>query len=219
MKSRRKTRIKGITGTLKYSNGLELQFRDLYSYMGILVDMSGDTLRRFRAKGWTDRQVVNACWIGTLTTCLMTVRHKRLTPAPLTHDAADLAIDCQATRIWKWNQQIRWHGRKKSKCGIKQYNRRTHGYDEQRSRAEAMRTWITAVLKPQTLDDPSGRKQIRCTTVGTTDEQRANPILVGWNHGVVRAGIGVKIYPSRSAKCATGGRWYCFLSSYLSVYG
>ncbi len=27
--------------------------------MGVLVDMSGDTLRRFRAKGWTDRQVVN----------------------------------------------------------------------------------------------------------------------------------------------------------------
>ncbi len=46
--------------------------------MGILVDMSGDTLRRFRAKGWTDRQVVNVL-IGTLTTCLMTVLRQRLT--------------------------------------------------------------------------------------------------------------------------------------------
>ncbi len=34
--------------TLKYSNGLELQFHD--TVMGILVDMSGDTLRRFHAK-------------------------------------------------------------------------------------------------------------------------------------------------------------------------
>ncbi len=49
MKSRRKTRIKGGNRTLKYSNGLELQFHDLYSYMGgFRADMSGDALRRFR---------------------------------------------------------------------------------------------------------------------------------------------------------------------------
>ncbi len=48
MKSLEKTRIKGITELSKYFNGLELQFHDLYSYMGILVDMS-DTLRRFLA--------------------------------------------------------------------------------------------------------------------------------------------------------------------------
>ncbi len=41
-----KTRIKGIT-ELKYSNGLELAFHDLYSYMGILADMSGDTCEDF----------------------------------------------------------------------------------------------------------------------------------------------------------------------------
>ncbi len=27
--------------------------------MGILVDMSGDTLQKISRKGWTDRQVVN----------------------------------------------------------------------------------------------------------------------------------------------------------------
>ncbi len=58
-----KTRIKGITELSNIRNGLEYSFHDLYSYMGILVDMSGDTLRRFRAKGWTDRQVVNV-WMG-----------------------------------------------------------------------------------------------------------------------------------------------------------
>ncbi len=45
MKSRRKTRIKGIT-ELKDSESIELQLNDLYSYMGILVDMYRDTLRR-----------------------------------------------------------------------------------------------------------------------------------------------------------------------------
>ncbi len=80
---------KGYNRTRKYSNGLELQFHDLYSVTGILVDMSGGYLRRFRVKGWTDRQEKNVLdW--TLTTCLMTVRHKRLT-AP-SQDAVDLAI-------------------------------------------------------------------------------------------------------------------------------
>ncbi len=39
---------KGYNRTLKYSNGLGItQFHDLYSYMGILVDMSGDTYEDF----------------------------------------------------------------------------------------------------------------------------------------------------------------------------
>ncbi len=73
---------KGITELVKYSNRLNYHSSDL-SYMGILVDIR-DTLRISR-KGWTDRQVVNDVWIGTLTTCLMTVRHKgALAPS---HDA------------------------------------------------------------------------------------------------------------------------------------
>ncbi len=68
---------KGYNRTPKYSNGLELQFHDLYSYMGILVvDMSGDTMKISR-KGLTDRQVVNV--LDWDTPRLMTVRHKRLT--------------------------------------------------------------------------------------------------------------------------------------------
>ncbi len=38
---------------------VKLQFHDYYSYMGILVDMSGILCRNFAQKGWTDRQVVN----------------------------------------------------------------------------------------------------------------------------------------------------------------
>ncbi len=37
MKSRRNTNKVGIT-EFPHSNGLELQFHDLYSYMGILAD-------------------------------------------------------------------------------------------------------------------------------------------------------------------------------------
>ncbi len=44
-----KTRIKGITEFLKYSNGLELQFHDQQLH-GYFSDMSGDTLRRFFAQ-------------------------------------------------------------------------------------------------------------------------------------------------------------------------
>ncbi len=51
MKSRKNTN-KGYIRTLKYSNGLELQFHDLYSYMGTLLDMSGDTLRKISRKGF-----------------------------------------------------------------------------------------------------------------------------------------------------------------------
>ncbi len=44
--------------------------------MGILVDMSGDTLR-IQRKGWTDRQVVNVLdW--DINDVLMTVRHKEV---------------------------------------------------------------------------------------------------------------------------------------------
>ncbi len=53
MKSQKKTRIKGIANS-KYSNGLELQFLTC-TVMGILVDMSRDTLQEFHTKGWTDR--------------------------------------------------------------------------------------------------------------------------------------------------------------------
>ncbi len=47
---------KGYIEPLRHSNGLGLRF-DLYSYM-VAVEYVRDTLRRFRAKGWTDRQEV-----------------------------------------------------------------------------------------------------------------------------------------------------------------
>ncbi len=77
MKSR-KNANKGVYRTLKYSNGLELQFHDylqLHGYFSRYV-------RGYSAKiswGWTDRQVVNA-GLGTINvlTCLMTMRHKKV---------------------------------------------------------------------------------------------------------------------------------------------
>ena len=135
MKSRRKHEIKGYNRTLKYSNGLELQFHDLYSYMGILVDMSGDTLRRFRAKGWTDRQVVNALdWniddVFNDATTQAVNWHRHMTRVDLAIDYynTNLKVEPLANKVTRTGEIEVWY---------QQYNRRTHGYDEQRSRAEA----------------------------------------------------------------------------------
>ncbi len=48
---------KGITELSNIHNGLNYS-SDLYSYMGILVDMSGILCEDFSTKGWTDRQEV-----------------------------------------------------------------------------------------------------------------------------------------------------------------
>ncbi len=60
--------------------------------------MSGDTLRIYSHKGWTDRQVVNVRTDWDVLTCLMTVRHKRLTGA-VTRLRVDLAIDYYNTNL------------------------------------------------------------------------------------------------------------------------
>ncbi len=45
--------------TLKYSNGLNYRFHDLYSYMGILVDMSGYSAEDFAQRVGLIGRVVN----------------------------------------------------------------------------------------------------------------------------------------------------------------
>ncbi len=73
-----------------------------------------------------------------------------------------------------------------------------------------MRTWITAVLKPQYIDDPGRTKYgyiINCWNNRRMQLTPAGEIMV------VRVGIGIKIYLSRflCGKCARqGGRWWCF---------
>ncbi len=73
--------------------------------MGILVDMS-DACEDFAQSGWTDRQVVT-CWIGTLTTCLMTVliRRGKANWKIARYDAVDLAIDYYNNTNLKVNRE------------------------------------------------------------------------------------------------------------------
>ncbi len=95
------------------------------------------------------------------------------------------------------------------------------GYDEQRSRAKHMRTWITAVWNPVHWR-PEGRKNLQIWVYNKLLEQQtnsANPIPAGEIMGAVRALQHIaSIYPSRLCEVrATGGRWWCFLSSYLFI--
>ncbi len=54
-----------------------MQFHDLYSYMGILVDIRGYSANSRKKVGLIGK-VVNVL-DQDVTTCLMTVRHKKLT--------------------------------------------------------------------------------------------------------------------------------------------
>jgi hypothetical protein len=49
---------KGYNHILEYDNGLELQYHDDLSYMGIAISFNGDTLRRYRQQGYTDRDII-----------------------------------------------------------------------------------------------------------------------------------------------------------------
>ncbi len=100
-----------------------------------------------------------------------------------------------------------------------QYNRRTHGYDEQRRRAEGAR--ITNNGQFETLryiDDPEGIKiQIRyINKLLETNEATALTRLAGGE--IMGAGPSwycVKIYPSRL--CEVCNRWKMMLSVVLSI--
>ncbi len=91
MKSGRKRNTnKGYNRTLKYSNGLELQFHDLQLHGYFSRYVKGYSAKISSRKGWTDRQVVNVLsW--DINDVLMTVRHKGLTSTVC--GAVDLAID------------------------------------------------------------------------------------------------------------------------------
>ncbi len=95
--------------------------------MGILVlNMSGDTLR-FRAKGWTIGR--SDAGLEDSNDVFVTFWHKRLWRG--------LTWLLITTTQVKMEPLANRHGReKKSKCGISN-KWRTHGYDEQHSRAEA----------------------------------------------------------------------------------
>ncbi len=95
-KSRRKTRIKGYNRTLKYSNGLELQFLTCTVTWVFLVDMSGLLCEDFSTKGWTDRQVVNVLDWDINDVFNDSTTQELTTPS---HDAVDLAIDYYNARI------------------------------------------------------------------------------------------------------------------------
>ncbi len=98
---------------------------------------------RFRAM--TDGGRVNVL-IGALTTCLMTVRHKRLTKNLVTrrswsaiiYNNTSLKVEPPANKVTRTKEIEVWY---------QQYNRRIHG-DEQRSRRSHTRTWITGAGKP-----------------------------------------------------------------------
>lgn len=169
---------KGYNRTLKYSNGLELQFHDLYSYMGILVDMSGDTLRRFRAKGWTDRQVVNALdWntddVFNDATTQAVNWHRHMTRVDLAIDYynTNLKVEPLANKVTRTKEIEVWY---------QQYNRRTHGYDEQRSRAEAYAHMNNGQFETLYIGRPGGSYQIRVyNKLLEQQTNSANPIPAG----------------------------------------
>ncbi len=98
------------------------------------------------------------------------------------------------------------------------YNRRTHGCDEQRSLRKHMHMnngqFETLYGRPGVVD-----KYEYIINRWNNRRTALTWYLQGWNHKAVRAGIASRFHRVVCAKCATGGRWWCFLSSYLSVYG
>lgn len=169
---------KGYNRILKYSNGLELQFHHLYSYMGISVDMSGDTLRRFRAKGWTDRQVVNALdWntddVFNDATTQVVNWHRHTTRIDLAIDYynTNLKVEPLANKVTRTKEIEVWY---------QQYNRRTHGYDEQRSRAEAYAHMNNGQFETLYIGRPGGSYQVRVyNKLLEQQTNSANPIPAG----------------------------------------
>lgn len=53
-----KNTSKGYNSIITYSNGLKIQYHDLYSYMGINIELSGDTLRYMRIDGYSDLEIL-----------------------------------------------------------------------------------------------------------------------------------------------------------------
>ena len=53
-----KNTTKGYNHIITYDNGLIIQFHDLYSYMGINIEINGETLRYMRLDGYSDLEII-----------------------------------------------------------------------------------------------------------------------------------------------------------------
>ncbi len=79
-------------------------------------------------------------------------------------------------------------------------------------------TWITwSSLSHLYVDDPGGRTNLVYNKLLEQQTDSATRYLQGEIMGAVR-GLVLRRYPSRLCEVCNRWKWWCFLSSYLSVY-
>ncbi len=160
--------------------------------MGILVDMSGILCEDFAQRlDWPVEVVLNVLdwdindvFNDSTTQEVNWHRHmtRGLTAVWLLYE--DLKAEPLANKVTRT--------RKKSKCGIQQYNRRTHGYDEQRSQAGKLPCMNSRQFKSPFafIDWPEGRTKsgyiiINCWNNGRTALTDTGGVGISlFSHGV-----------------------------------
>lgn len=154
-----KTTVKGYDHILKYSNGLEMQYHETFSYMGISVELSGDTLRRYRSTGVTDKELISRLDFEIA-----------LPPNDIRDEAViwkrhgtrvDLAIDYFNSGINVETLANKVTRTKTIKVHFLKMNKQTKEYTENLSAAEAYAHMNDGVFNTLYIGRPQGEFQVR----------------------------------------------------------
>ncbi len=154
-----KRTAKGYDHILTYANGLEMQYHDKFSYMGISVEFTGDTLRTYRAKGYTDRALL-----------LLLDLEIELPPNDIREDKVvwkrhgtriDLAVDYFNSDLRMETLANKVTRTKTIKVYFMGYNKQTDDYTEKVSSAEPYAQMNDGVFNTLYIGRPGGAFQIR----------------------------------------------------------
>ena len=154
-----KKTVKGYDHILTYSNGLEMQYHDMYSYMGISVELTGDTLRRYRSKGVTDRELIS--WLDfkielapndMRDETVIWERHGTRVDLAIDYFNSDIKVETLANKVTRT---------KTIKIYFMGLNQQTKEYTERVSAAEPYAQMNDGVFNTLYIGRPGGAFQIR----------------------------------------------------------
>lgn len=192
---------KGYNHILEYDNGLELQYHDELSYMGIAISFNGDTLRRYRQQGYTDRDIIQVLeWAyedqpnDQLQERVEWHRHGTRVDLAIDYYNTGLDVDTLATKTTRTKTVEVW---------FQQYDQETQEYRERISLAEPYAMMNDGVFQTLYVGRPGGTFQARIynkyleqTSKGAWIPEdvhawtRAELVLKGdWTESFIRSGM------------------------------
>lgn len=185
-----KRTAKGYDHILTYPNGLEMQYHEDYSYMGISVELTGDTLRAYRAKGITDKGLLSLLDLeielppnDARDDMVTWKRHGTRVDLAVDYFNSELRVETLANKVTRTKTiQVYFMG----------YNRQTNDYTEKVSSAEPYAQMNNGVFNTLYIGRPGGAFQIRIYDKLLEQSGRKGAVIPAGVNSWVRAELVLK---------------------------